>query len=443
MTTSSCFNQRFVRFREKIKPIESSIIEGKLTRIVGLTLEAVGCNAPIGSHCLIVADNGVSVEAEVVGFSDEKTYLMPTSHVTGLTPGAKVISTGDSQQVGVGDNLLGRIIGASGEALDGKAPVIYDSTMPLYPEPINPLNRNPINTPLDVGVRSINGILALGRGQRIGLFAGSGIGKSMLLGMMTKYTEADIVVVALIGERGREVKEFIEDILGQEGLKKSIVIAVPADNSPLMRIRGSLSATSIAEYFRDKGENVLLLMDSLTRFAQAQREIALAIGEPPATKGYPPSVFSKLPQLIERTGNGLKGKGSITAVYTVLAEGDDQQDPIVDCARAVLDGHIVLARKLAEAGHYPAIDIEASISRVMPNIVDAEQMKLVLKLKSLYAKYNESQELLQLGAYTPGSDPNLDMAISLMPKINNYLTQEISANINFSVAFEELKKIFT
>ncbi len=342
----------------------------------------------------------------------------------------------------VGENLFGRVIDGNGKPLDNGPSIDCEDSMPLFAEPINPLSRKPIEDILDIGVESINGLLTIGRGQRIGLFAGSGVGKSVLLGMMTKFTEADVVVVGLIGERGGEVNEFIEESLGEEGLKKSIVVAVPADHSPLMRIKGALSATSIAEYFRDKGKNVLFLMDSVTRFAQAHREISLAIGEPPATKGYPPSVFAKLPQFIERTGNGVEGAGSITAVYTVLAEGDDQQDPVVDCARAILDGHIVLSRKLAESGHYPAIDLEASISRVMPNIIDSQQMQLVLKFKQLYSKYNQSQDLLQLGAYVAGSDQELDIAIALMPRLVQYLQQRIDERVDVAQSLTELLQIF-
>jgi len=329
------------------------VVEGVLTRMVGLTLEAVGCQAPIGARCDVVNSSGERVETEVVGFAGDSLYLMPTSEVRGLVPNARVIPTRHGSDVLVGPELLGRVIDGRGRPLDDRGPLRARNKIALQGREINPLARTPIHEELDVGVRAINALCPIGRGQRMGLFAGSGVGKSVLLGMMTRYTEADIVVVGLIGERGREVKEFVQEILGEQGLNKAVVVAAPADSSPLMRIHGAMQATSIAEYFRDQGKNVLLLMDSLTRFAQAQREIALAIGEPPATKGYPPSVFAKLPQLVERTGNGDKGGGSITAFYTVLAEGDDHNDPIADAARAILDGHVVLSRKLAESGHYP------------------------------------------------------------------------------------------
>jgi len=306
---------------------------------------------------------------------------------------------------------------------------------------MNPLNREPIREPLDVGIRAINAILSVGRGQRMGLFAGTGVGKSVLLGMMTKYTTADVVVVGLIGERGREVKEFVQKILGEDGLKKSVVVATPADYSPLMRANGAMLATSIAEYFRAQGLDVLLLMDSLTRFAQAHREIALAINEPPATKGYPPSVFAKLPVLVERAGNADTGGGSITAFYTVLAEGDDTNDPIADAARGVLDGHIVLSRSLAESGHYPAIDIEASISRVMPDIVDEKQIQLANNLRRLYSLYQQNKDLINVGAYQAGSDPRIDNAIEKQPEILEFLQQSMNEAVDIERSFSDLEKL--
>src|SRR5476649_3027993 len=322
----------------------------------------------MGSRCLVINDDSyhpVQVEAEVMGFSGSKIFLMPVGSLAGIAPGARVVPLADTGRLPMGMSMLGRVLDGAGRALDGKGGMKAEDWVPMDGPTINPLNRNPISVPLDVGIRSINGLLTVGRGQRLGLFAGTGVGKSVLLGMMTRFTEADIIVVGLIGERGREVKDFIEHILGEEGRARAVVIAAPADVSPLLRMQGAAYATRIAEDFRDRGQHVLLIMDSLTRFAQAQREIALAIGEPPATKGYPPSVFAKLPALVERAGNGISGGGSITAFYTVLTEGDDQQDPIADSARAILDGHVVLSRRLAESGHYPAIDIEASISRAM------------------------------------------------------------------------------
>lgn len=391
--------------------------------MVGLTLEAVGIHAPVGARCLVEGPNGADIEAEVVGFAGEKLFLMPTGHVHGIVPGARVTPTGEVYDVPVGPGLLGRILDGGGNPLDGRGPIGHTRRMALGGRSINPLSRHPIREPLDVGIRSINALLSVGRGQRMGLFAGSGVGKSVLLGMMTRYTNADVIVVGLIGERGREVKEFIENILGEEGMARAVVIASPADDSPVMRLHGAALATSVAEYFRDEGKNVLLLMDSLTRYAQAQREVALAIGEPPATKGYPPSVFAKIPQLVERAGNGDTGGGSITAFYTVLTEGDDQQDPIADAARAILDGHVVLSRELAEAGHYPAIDVEASISRAMTEITSAEHQATARRFKQLYSTYRQQRDLISVGAYQAGSDPQLDEAIALYPQLTRFLQQ--------------------
>jgi flagellum-specific ATP synthase len=397
------------------------LVTGKLTRMVGLTLEAIGIQAVIGGRCLVVPPSGNSVEAEVVGFSGNKTYLMPIGDMHGLVPNAKVIPTNKVCMAPAGMALLGRILDGGGKPLDDKGPLEVETEVSLSGEQINPLARHPIDQPLDVGVAAINSMLTVGRGQRMGLFAGSGVGKSVLLGMMTKYTTADVIVVGLIGERGREVKEFVENTLGEQGLSRSVVVATPADNSPLMRMHGAMLATSIAEYYRDKGLHVLLLMDSLTRFAQAQREIALAIGEPPATKGYPPSVFAKMPQLVERAGNGVEGGGSITAFYTVLTEGDDQQDPIADAARAILDGHIVLSRRLSDMGHYPAIDIESSISRVMNDIVPDQHEASARKLKQLYSTYEQNRDLISVGAYSQGSDPRIDEAVQFEPSVTQLM----------------------
>lgn len=419
---------------------EALIVEGRLTRMVGLTLEAVGFQAPIGSRCEIQGARGQPVEAEVVGFSGETLYLMPTGDTRGLVPNARVRPLRSDSQVPVGEELLGRVVDGACRPLDGKGPLKVKDRVPLHGEPVNPLARAPIRQHLDVGVEAINSLLSVGRGQRMGLFAGSGVGKSVLLGMMTRFTEADVIVVGLIGERGREVKEFIEDILGEEGLKRAVVVASPADHSPLMRLHGAMLATSIAEYFRDQGKQVLLLMDSLTRFAQAQREIALAIGEPPATKGYPPSVFSLLPQLVERAGNGSQGGGAITAIYTVLTEGDDQQDPIADAARAILDGHIVLSRRLAEAGQYPAIDVEASISRVMPQIVSAEHLQLAQNFKQISSVYRQNQDLINIGAYSMGSDVKIDEAITMFPSLQELVQQGMDEAVNWQQSIDALQQ---
>lgn len=398
-------------------------IEGYIVRLIGMTIEARGLQVAIGDNCLIMLGLESSIEAEVVGFSGDSIFLMPLQPVEGLVAGARVVPLGAAREVPVGNGLLGRVINGVGEPLDSLGELDVEKRVSLAGEAINPLDRFPISEPLNVGIRAINALLTVGKGQRIGLFAGSGVGKSVLLGMMTRSTDADITVVGLIGERGREVKEFIDHNLGAEGLAKAVVVASPADESPLMRLRASQLCTRIAEYYRSQGKSVLLLVDSLTRYAQAQREIALAIGEPPATKGYPPSVFSRLPKLVERAGNDAEGKGSITAFYTVLSEGDDQQDPIADAARAILDGHIVLSRTLAEQGHYPAIDVEASISRAMPQIVDEQHLNSAMRFRQLMSKFSQNEDLISIGAYVAGSDPDTDTAISSMPTMRKFLQQ--------------------
>lgn len=417
------------------------LIHGHLVRVVGMTLEVVGIELAIGSRCMVVTDDQVNIEAEVVGFSEGKLFLMPTEKITGLKPGAKVIPAEAADDIPVGDHLLGRVIDGAGKPLDHKGPLRCDRQIELNADPINPLDRKPISDVLDVGIRSINAALSVGRGQRLGLFAGSGVGKSMLLGMMTRFTKADVVVVALVGERGREVKEFIEQVLDEEGLARSVVVASPADDAPLMRMRAALSATRIAEDFRDQGKQVLLLMDSLTRYAQAQREIALSIGEPPATKGYPPSVFSKIPQLVERAGTDAEGRGSITAFYTVLTEGDDLQDPVADAARAILDGHIVLSRSLADEGHYPAIDLEGSISRAMPSIVGPDHMLRAQRLRQLYSRYQQTRDLINVGAYVAGSDLETDAAIERQPAIREFLQQGLNESVGFQQSLQELTQV--
>jgi flagellum-specific ATP synthase len=410
--------------------VPSPRIEGYIVRLIGMTIEARGLEVAIGDNCEIMLGENSSIEAEVVGFSGDSIFLMPLQPVEGLVAGARVVPLGAAREVPVGIGMLGRVINGVGEPLDSLGALDVEKRVSLEGEAINPLNRFPISEPLNVGIRAINSLLTVGKGQRIGLFAGSGVGKSVLLGMMTRSTDADITVVGLIGERGREVKEFIEHNLGKEGLAKSVVVASPADDSPLMRLRASQLCTRIAEYYRAQGKSVLLLVDSLTRYAQAQREIALAIGEPPATKGYPPSVFSKLPKLVERAGNDATGTGSITAFYTVLSEGDDQQDPIVDAARAILDGHIVLSRTLAEQGHYPAIDIEASISRAMPQIVDEQQLSAAMRFRQLMSKFSQNEDLISIGAYVAGSDPDTDSAISSMPTMRKFLQQGLHESVS-------------
>jgi len=442
LNRNTLWAQRIGRLAHTLPDSRGFVVEGKLTRMVGLTLEAVGCRAAIGEICDVINADGRRIEAEVVGFAGESIYLMPTGDIRGLEPDARVAPSGRVSDAVVGENLLGRVIDGSGNALDAKGPIHAKQRWPLNGESINPLARDPIRQPLDVGIRAINALLSVGRGQRLGLFAGSGVGKSVLLGMMTRYTNADVVVVGLIGERGREVKEFVDNILGEEGMRRAVVVAVPADQPPLRRMHGAMLATSIAEYFREQGKQVLLLMDSLTRFAQAQREIGLAINEPPATKGYPPSVFAKLPHLVERAGNGESGGGSITAFYTVLVEGDDQNDPIADSARAILDGHIVLSRRIAESGQYPAIDIEASVSRAMNEITSRDHQLAAREFKQLYSLYQQNRDLISVGAYEQGSDEQIDLAIRAMPSLLAFLQQTMETPVDLQQSLTQLMEMF-
>ena len=433
------------RLAQRVRRAEAAVplvADGRLRRVIGLTLEAEGCEAPLGARCLVAAADGGELDTEVVGFADERLLLMPAGEMHGVLPNARVRPCARADGLPVGEALLGRVIGADGLPLDGLGPLAAEQHAALRREPINPMARKLIDTPLDTGVRAIDGMLTVGRGQRLGLFAGSGVGKSTLLGMMTRYTDAEVVVVGLIGERGREVKEFVEHILGGEGRQRAVIVAAPADAPPLRRLRGAQYATAIAEWFRDRGRRVLLLMDSLTRYAQAQREIALAIGEPPATRGYPPSVFALLPALVERAGNDAEGRGSITAFYTVLTEGDDyRHDPIADAARAILDGHVVLSRDLAEAGHYPAIDIEASISRVMPAVASREHLRDAQRFRQVYSAYQRQRDLIAVGAYQKGSDPQVDQAIAMWPRLRDYLRQEVDEPVTLARAVDELARI--
>ncbi|RZM03917.1 MAG: flagellar protein export ATPase FliI [Variovorax sp.] len=453
--------QRFIADAQSLAACDQGLeVRGTLTRLTGLVLEATGIRVPVGSQCLVRMGAQPAVLAEVVGFSNDRAFLMPAGDVHGLSSGASVVAAPPyvpvprlgapsrelSPRIGalllpLGDGLLGRVVDPQGQPIDHLGPLTHVSAEPLDRQPINAMDRDPVREPLDTGVRAINTLLTVGRGQRIGLFAGSGVGKSVLLGMMARYTEADVIVVGLIGERGREVKEFIEDILGEEGRARSVVVAAPADSPPLLRMQGAAYATAVAEHFRDRGQHVLLLMDSLTRYAMAQREIALAIGEPPATKGYPPSCFAKLPQLVERSGNGLHGVGSITAFYTVLSEGDDQQDPIADAARAILDGHIVLSRALAEEAHFPAIDIEQSASRVMHNVTSAGHFECARRFKAIYSRYSKSRDLVRVGAYAAGSDPALDLAIRMHPAMTALLQQDMHQPAPMDQSLEAMAQV--
>lgn len=420
-------------------PVKSIDRRGRLARVVGLSLEVKGMRLALGQN-VEIERTGRPVRGQVVGFRDEMAVVIPMDDATGLTPGASV-SLADTQTTTLlGPGLLGRVVDAQSQPIDGLGPLTAVQPEPWLTHPINPLARNPINEPLDVGVKAINSCLTLGQGQRLGLFAGSGVGKSVLLGMMTRFTQAQVVVVGLVGERGREVREFIEDSLGEEGRRKSVVIACPADASPLLRLRAAELTTRVAEYFRDQGFQTLMLMDSLTRYAQAQREIGLASGEPPTTKGYPPSVFAKLPALVERTGNA-EGSGTLTAIYTVLTEGDDQQDPIADAARAILDGHIVLNRKIAETGLYPAIDIAQSISRVMPKVTSDDHRLAAQGVKQMLGAYEARRDLIDVGAYQKGADPVVDLAIERLPMIRQFLSQDMTQGVDFQTTLSELEAL--
>ena len=414
---------------------------GTLVRLVGLTLETRGIMAPLGACCEVIGRHGHRVEAEVVGFNDKTLFLMPFSEPTGVGPGDVVRVVSHSSNVKLGSALLGRVIDGRGDPLDGlPAPECHD-TLSLLGRPLNPMERGPIDKVLDVGVKAINGMLTMGRGQRIGLVAGSGVGKSVLLGMLTRFTKADVVVIGLIGERGREVQAFISESLGKEGLAKSVVVASPANVSPVLRLKATHMTHVIAEYFRDQGLNVLMLVDSLTRVAHAQREIGLAIGEPPTAKGYPPSVFALLPNLIERAGVGRHGVGSITAIYTVLAEGDDASDPIVDIARASLDGQVMLSRKLADAAHYPAIDLTGSISRIMQSLLDPNDLKQANRFRRMWTLYQQNLDLIQVGAYERGTNPELDDAIRLHDRMVAFLQQDMHIDQDYESTRTELRAL--
>jgi flagellum-specific ATP synthase len=414
-----------VKSVELLDQIDPLAVHGRIAQAVGIVIEGYGQVTSIGQICEATREDGQgSVLAEVIGFRGDRALLMPLGEMRGIGPGSRLTMHGRPASVGVGPDLLGRVLDGLGQPLDGGRPIMAEAQYPLYAEPINPLHRRRITQPLDVGVRAINGLLTCGIGQKVGIFAGSGVGKSILLGMLSRHTAADVNVIALIGERGREVKEFLERDLKEEGLRRSVVIVATSDQPPLVRIRGAFLATAIAEYFRDRGQNVLLMMDSLTRFAQGQREVGLAIGEPPTTKGYTPSVFALLPKLLERVGTA-GGAGAITGLYTILVEGDDMSDPVADSARSILDGHIVLTRELAARNHFPAIDVLQSISRVMRDVVAPQQYGAARSIIELLATYARSEDLINLGAYKPGVNPRLDRAVSMINAINAYLRQDV------------------
>lgn len=430
---------------ERIQNVPNFRIYGKVTKIIGLVIEGLGRNMPVGSMCHIASQkNRRCLLAEVVGFNENSILLMPLGDMKGIEPGSQIVPLEEKAYVGVGWNLLGRVIDGLGNPIDGKGAITHDELYPLYADPINPIERKPIDRPLDVGIRAINGLLTLGKGQRIGILAGAGLGKSTLLGMMARHTKASVNVIALIGERGREVHEFIDKNLGQEGFKKSVVVAATADQPPLVRMRGAFIAAAISEFFRDQGEDVLLIMDSITRFAMSAREVGLAIGEPPTTRGYTPSVFAHLPKLLERAGTkgSANGKGSITGIYAVLVEGDDLQEPVSDAMQAILDGHIVLSRDLANRNHYPAIDVLESISRVMVDVAAPEHLDCAGKLVHILSTYAKAEDLINIGAYAAGSNEQIDCAIEMIGKVNAYLRQGIEESFSLKESIDGLRRLF-
>ena len=429
-------------YGEAIQKTETIRRFGRVSQVVGLVIEGIGPTAAVGDGCHIsVAGWPQPIPAEVVGFRDEKILLMPLGEVRGIEPGCRIMPLGAPAQASVGKGLLGRVLDGMGQPMDEKGPVDYEGEVPLYARPLNPVLRKRITQPVDVGVRAINALLTIGRGQRMAIFSGSGVGKSTLLGMMARHTTADVNVIALIGERGREVREFLEKDLGEEGLKRSVVVVATSDRHPLLRMRGAYLATALAEYFRDQDKDVLFMMDSITRFAMASREVGLAVGEPPTAKGYTPSVFAQLPRLLERAGTTC-GPGSITGIYTVLVDGDDLMDPIADAIRSIADGHIVLSRDLANQNHYPAIDVLASISRVMGDVVAPEQIETRNKLLALLATYRRSEDLINIGAYVVGSNPNIDYAIKKVPEINSFLRQPVAEKVSHADALNQMKALF-
>jgi len=425
----------------RVKDIDPIMVKGKVTNIVGLVVEGHGPGSTMGGMCEIYSrDMEASIMAEVVGFRDKRILLMPLGDLDGIGPGSSIVARKSSPHVKVGPELIGRVVDGLGLPLDHKGYIDVDTEMPIYGNPINPLEKKRITEPLDLGIKSINAFTTVGKGQRIGIMAGSGVGKSVLMGMMARNTRADVSVIALIGERGREVKEFIEKDLGEEGLRRSVVVAATSDQPALIRIRGAYLATTIAEFFRDQGKDVLLMMDSITRFAMAKREIGLSIGEPPTTKGYTPSCFASLPKLLERAGN-TSSEGSITGIYTVLVEGDDFNEPIADAVRSIVDGHIVLSRDLAARNHYPAVDVLKSVSRVMPDVVDKSHMQVAHEVLELLAVYKDAEDLINIGAYVAGNNPRIDRAIEHVDRINSFLKQGINEKVTLEESVGMMKEI--
>ena len=426
------------KYRDALEHQSLIRLSGRVSKIIGLMIESIGPAVEIGEVCDIYPIKSTTpLKGEVVGFNQDKVLLMPLGDMGGIGPGSRVVATGNALSVDVSVALLGRILDGLGNPIDDGAKPLPDKIYPANNEPPNPLYRDKILTPLPLGIRSIDALLTCGKGQRMGIFAGSGVGKSTLLGMIARYAKADVNVIALVGERGREVREFIEHDLGEEGLKRSVVVVATSDKPALVRVKAALIATSIAEYFRDLGKDVILMMDSVTRFSMAQREIGLAVGEPPVTRGYTPSVFSVLPRLLERAGNS--SVGSITGLYTVLVDGDDFNEPISDAVRGILDGHIMLSRKLAGLGHYPAIDVMDSTSRVMPTSVDEEHLLSAMRFKEILATYNNASDLINIGAYAKGTNPHIDLAVSLIDDFNIFLKQRTTETVEFDRAIDTLK----
>ncbi len=431
--------ERLVDAIDRVAPV---VLSGRVEQVVGMVVEGNGPRVPVGSLCSIAASGGDGpLPAEVVGFRRDRILLMPLGEMRGIEPGGRIALEDDESAVPVGKGLLGRVIDGLGRPVDGKGPLTPEAWYPLYADPLNPMERERISKPVDVGVRAVNGLLTLGKGQRIGIMAGSGVGKSTLLGMIARHTAADVSVIALIGERGRELRDFIERDLGPEGLARSVVVVATSDQPPLVRLRGAYLAMAVAEFFRDQGRDVILMMDSVTRFAMAGREVGLAVGEPPTSRGYTPSVFSQLPRLLERAGSCV-GKGSITGLYTVLVEGDDFNEPIADAVRSIVDGHVVLSRDLASRGLYPAIDVPASISRCMPDVVDAEQLQHARRFLEILSVYRRSEDLITIGAYSRGSNPKIDEAINMIDRLNGYIRQEVAEAASLEDSRRALQELF-
>ncbi|MBF0120690.1 MAG: FliI/YscN family ATPase [Desulfobacterales bacterium] len=426
---------------EAVEKVPIITMEGRIIKIVGLIAEGVGLGMGIGSICTIQNDNGENLMAEVIGFKDDSVLLMPYGSTRGIRPGCRFTLLDKSPKAAVGDNFLGRVVDGMGNPIDGMGTITPSAYYPLYGNPINPMQRRPIKKLLDVGVAAINSIIPLGRGQRVAIMAGSGVGKSVLMGMMTKHTKADVTIIGLIGERGREVSDFVCETLGKEGIKRAVVVAATSDSPPLVRMRGAYLSTTLAEFFRDQGKDVLLIIDSITRYAMSSRDVGLAAGEPPTTKGYTPSFFAQIPVLLERAGS-VEGKGSITGIYTVLVEGDDMNDPVGDTVRSIVDGHIVLSRKLANRGHYPAIEVLESVSRVMRDVISRDHLEVRSKAIDVLATYKGAEDMISIGAYVNGSDAKIDFAKKMYPQIVGFLRQEVEKQVTYEDGLSKLKTIF-